>query len=100
MEVVIRFRSSRAFIIYFFQDIMDICYYNDKIERVSEMRRLISVYKKSFQLDNYSNVSIWRRIKKLYNKDWDYFLAECLRVDSSTKALQIFISENIKSQPK
>lgn len=39
--------------------------------RVKEMRKLIEIYRRDFRLQAYSDVQIWKRIKKLYNRDWD-----------------------------
>lgn len=81
-----KFSSSRQFLIFYFQDIMDVCYgefWNEKsAERVKEMKGLIEQYRTSFRLQRYSNVQIWKRIKKLYDKDWDDLLFEHLNKQS------------------
>lgn len=68
------FESKYEFLVYYFNNIMDICF--DELnwkpqERAKEMKPLIAIYKKSFRLYNYSDVQIWKSIKRGYCKDWD-----------------------------
>jgi hypothetical protein len=75
---------------------MDVGFYEGK-ERIIDMRRLIGIYRESFQLHNYSDVAIWKRIKKIYNRDWDDLLYKSLEIEKDSKNIREFIMKNIKS---
>ncbi len=49
--------------------------------RVKEMRALISEYRQIFRLYCYSDIVIWKRIKKLYNKNWDIVCYDSYELD-------------------